>query len=123
SASMRVERNVIVGWLAMSKKSFVRRWLSRSASPVSIDSSCTSTETFDWSGSSAISTSPETSENEPRTLAIIMWRTVNPTWVWEGSIVHFPDGMGLAMGVSFSVGQQQLRTQGYRLRRQLLHSG
>src|SRR5690606_23508867 len=90
-----------------SKKSLVRRWLSRSSLAVSIEPSWTSTATVDCSGSSAIVISPEKSVNDPRTLAIIMCRTLKPRRLCTGSMVHVPDGIGLAMAVLLCSGQQR----------------
>ncbi len=78
---------VISGYFAASKKSGVRRWLSRSALLVSIDAVLIVKATEEVSGL-AVSAwiAPEKSVNRPRTFEA-KWRTRKLTSEWALSIV------------------------------------
>src|ERR687889_729098 len=83
-----VERNVIVGFSPVPKKSLVRRWASRCASLVSMVSALISTETRpSVKLSPSVSIVPDSSVKRPRTL-VNMCRTVNDAPEWLGSIVQ-----------------------------------
>src|SRR5713226_4251581 len=79
--------NVIVGYLATSKKWSLRKSLSRSGTRVSTEATSivTSTEDFAMSLSSNC-TVPLTFVNAPRTVEIARWRTANCAAEWFGSI-------------------------------------
>src|SRR6478735_6429224 len=89
-----------------SKKSALRRWASRPASPVSTDARFTVATTCDCSGFSATSSEPEKSVKRPRTLVIMRWRATNPTVEWAGSTVQVPGARveRSVMGCSSKVG-------------------
>src|ERR1700676_4494843 len=71
------ERKVMVGWLATSKKSALRRCSSRCNSRVSMDEVSMLTSTVDFAGSNGSSTAlPLTLVNSPRTFEIIKCRTL-----------------------------------------------
>ena len=86
--------NVTSGYFSISRKSPLRRWLSRSGAPVVMLSALMTARTDDSSGFSAIVIAPLTSVNEPRTLLTIRWRATNPTVVWFGSRANVP-GSGI----------------------------
>src|SRR5216684_2797024 len=81
--------NVIVGYLATSKKWSLRKSLSRSGTRVSTEAASivTSTEDFAMSLSSNC-TVPLTFVKAPRTVEIVRWRTANCAAEWFGSICH-----------------------------------
>ena len=66
--SNEVLTKVISGKVSTSKKSALRRCASRSAVPVETDAVWMATVATLSASSSATSTVPETSENDPRTL-------------------------------------------------------
>src|SRR5882757_3494056 len=82
--------NSIVGCACASKKSALRRWLSRASTPVETLSTTMLASTRDWTGSSATVILPLTSWKAPRTLLTIKWRATKPTRVWAGSRENVP---------------------------------
>ena len=76
---MPVLRNSIVGYFSASKKSPVRRWLSRSTWPVCTLAVWIVAVTDDCSGSSAMVMVASASEKLPRTLLTMRCRTTKPT--------------------------------------------
>src|SRR5882762_5661295 len=73
TATMRLERKVIVGYLSTSKKSALRKCASRLA-------------TWVLTVVASRLTTPVTLLNSPLTFEIIMWRTENCAKEWAGSI-------------------------------------
>ena len=49
--------------------------------------------TLDWRRSSAMVAAPSTAPKRPRTLVIMRCRAVNPTVVWDASMVQVPGVM------------------------------
>jgi hypothetical protein len=91
-----VLRNVISGWFSRSRKSPLRRCLSRSGEPVVMLPAPMVTSTDDCNGSSAIVMTPLTSVNEPRTLLTIRCLATKPTVLWAASRVNAP-GSGMVI--------------------------
>src|SRR5271157_3499115 len=85
--STRFDLKVNVGYFATSRKSGLRRWLSRISTRVSTDaaSMVTSMDVFDRSDGS-YSTLPLTFVKAPRTVEMPMWRTENCAELCGGSI-------------------------------------
>src|SRR5690606_694494 len=90
SATMRLLLKVISGNFSTERKSSLRRWPSRSATPVLMLSVLMVSSAVDCSGSSAMVTVPEKSEKLPRTLLTIMCLTTKPMVVWATSRVYVP---------------------------------
>ena len=83
-----VDLKVISGNLSVSKKSALRRCLSRSATPVSMVAVLMVTLTDDAAGLAlSMLTMPETSANLPLTL-LMKWRTRNMASEWRLSTVN-----------------------------------
>src|SRR5205823_3221928 len=74
----------MVWCLSTSKKSMLRRWVSRWRSRVSMLAMETVALTDESRTLSPISMVPSNSVNVPRTLLTMRWRTVKPTteWLW-----------------------------------------
>ena len=83
--------NVIFGNLSTSKKSLLRRWLSRISDPDWTLSVPISTSTLESSGVSPTSIVPATSVKRPRTF-VSMCRATNSAVVCSGSISQVPAG-------------------------------
>ena len=91
SATIEVLVNVQVGWFSTSKKSLVRRWLSRFSSRVStLVASMVSADLRLRSGPRRAPGFPRSVLKRPRTLDTAMCRTANPTWVWDASMAYVP---------------------------------
>ncbi len=90
SGLMAVLTKVQVGWFSTSKKSLVRRWLSRFSSRVSTLPASMVTDTLESSGFSASSSVPSYLLKAPRTLDTAMWRTVKPRVVCMVSSAYVP---------------------------------
>src|SRR5690625_1885593 len=84
------DSNFKTGWLATSKKSSPRRWLSRSSLRVLTDAAITSACTTEPSRFSVNSAEPEKSSKFPRTREIPAWRTLNIASECDVSSVHLP---------------------------------
>ena len=76
---------VMVGYFSISRKSPERRWVSRSATPVSMDAVCIVASAVEDARSAPTVIEPVNSANWPRTLVTIRWRATKPIRVCAGS--------------------------------------
>src|SRR5690625_6434142 len=81
---------VRLGWLSASKKSALRRWLSRSSLLVVIEAVCRFASKRRSSAFSSTVSDPESSTNWPRTREMPAWRMVKPAEVWLASRGQVP---------------------------------
>ena len=84
------EAKVQVGWLATSKKSAERMWLSRCSLLVSMDVASIVAETLEPVTSSPVTICPVNEPKRPRTLLTIMCRTLKETSECTGSMSQVP---------------------------------